>query len=71
MKKEERTYEKAMAEVQTLIKQIENKEINMDTLAVKIKEASEHLDYCKQQLFKVETEINHILSNQIETKENE
>ena len=50
-------YEAAIKELQTIVNQLESQEVNMDNLLEKVKRAKELLDFCKQKLRSVESEI--------------
>lgn len=58
---EEISYTEAHRELQEIVSEMENSEINIDMLDVKIKRASELLRICKDKLFKTEKNVQEIL----------
>jgi exodeoxyribonuclease VII small subunit len=56
------TYELALNELQTIIAEIENEEIGIDQLSVRVKRAAELLKYCQQKLRKTEDDVTKILN---------
>jgi len=51
------TYTEAYEELQAIVEGIENAEIGIDDLEVKIKKASELLKICKDKLYKTEQNV--------------
>lgn len=62
MKKENVSYEKAMQEVEQIMKELENGEVTVDNLLEKVKRAGELIQYCKQKLTVAENEISALLN---------
>jgi exodeoxyribonuclease VII small subunit len=60
MKKIE-TYTEAFDELQQLVQEMENGEISVDELAIKVKRATELIAFCKQKLTSTEQDIEAIL----------
>jgi exodeoxyribonuclease VII small subunit len=58
---ENKTYEEAFAELQSIIKEIENGTISIDELSKKVSRASELIKLCKEKLFKTEQEVSGVL----------
>lgn len=56
------TYESALNELQSIISEIENDEIGIDQLSVKVKRAAELLKFCQQKLRSTEEDVNKILN---------
>ena len=52
------TYDEAFAGLQKLVRQIENEDIQLDTLADKVKEANELIKFCEAKLRVIETDVN-------------
>ena len=52
------TYNDAFNTLQTLVRQIENEDIQLDTLAEKIKEANVLIQYCEAKLRNIEKDID-------------
>ncbi|MFD0976873.1 exodeoxyribonuclease VII small subunit [Salinimicrobium gaetbulicola] len=55
------TYTEAFKELQAIVSEMENSEINIDDLDVRIKRASELLKICKDKLYKTEKNVQEIL----------
>ena len=55
--KKKMTYENALKDLQTIVAAIENEEVSIDELTVKVKRAGELIQYCKEKLRQVEKEI--------------
>ena len=51
------TFDKAFAELEKLVEQIEDENIQLDTLAEKVKEANELIKYCETRLRSIATDI--------------
>lgn len=64
MKKEEPKYEEALQELQTIVRRMENDELDIDQLSTQLKRAQELIKLCKDKLTKTETDIKNILSEQ-------
>ncbi len=58
---EEINYTDAHKELQEIVNEMENSEISIDELDIKIKRASELLKICKDKLFKTEKNVQNIL----------
>ncbi len=52
------TYEKAMAELQGIVTQMQEDEINVDELSEKAKRAAFLVKYCQDKLRKIEEEVS-------------
>ena len=61
---QEMKYEKAYAELQTIVRQIENDELDIDQMAEQLKRAQELIKLCKDKLTKTDAEIKKILTDQ-------
>lgn len=59
--KKKLTYEKAYAEVESILEDLSTDEVSVDELAVKIKRAKELIQHCKGKLRDVESDINEII----------
>ncbi len=55
------TYSSALEELENIIQEIENEEISIDDLSIKVKRASILLKFCKETLRSTESDINAIL----------
>ncbi|MDT0647792.1 exodeoxyribonuclease VII small subunit [Zunongwangia sp. F260] len=54
-------YTSANSELQEIVSEMENSEISIDELDIKIKRASELLKICKDKLFKTEKSVQEVL----------
>ena len=54
-------YEKAVAELEQIVAQMESGEMDLDALTSKLKRAQELIKLCKDRLTKTEAEIKKIL----------
>ncbi len=57
------TYEKAVEEIENIIKDIEYGELSVEEVNEKIKRASYLLEYCKKKLKKTKNELDKLLNN--------
>lgn len=62
-KKSETTYKEAMEELQEILSMLENEEIGVDELAVKVERASELLKWCDKRLRETELKIQKIIGD--------
>ena len=62
MSKEEMKYEAAFAQLQDIVRKMENDEFSIDESAVQLKEAQRLIKFCKDKLTKTEAEIQKIQS---------
>ena len=58
--KEEQKYEEAFAQLQDIVRKMENDEYSIDEIAVQLKEAQRLIKFCKDKLTKTEQEILQI-----------
>ncbi|MCE2711662.1 MAG: exodeoxyribonuclease VII small subunit [Cryomorphaceae bacterium] len=58
---ENQTYTAAFEELQQIVRDMEDGEITVDELAVKVKLAAELIKLCKQKLVSTEEDVNQIL----------
>lgn len=54
--KQQLTFDTAFSELKKLVNQIEDDEIQLDTLAEKVNEANELIQFCESKLRTIETE---------------
>lgn len=66
---EKLTYENALSELTAISKEIENETISVDTLASKVKRASELIEFCQTKLKNTEAEVTKIIGK-MENQEN-
>jgi exodeoxyribonuclease VII small subunit len=55
--KRELTYSEAYSKLEKLVAQIESDNIQLDTLADKVKQANELIEFCEQKLRTIEKEV--------------
>ena len=55
-------YEAAMAELQAIVRKMENDELDIDQMAEQLKRAQELIKLCKDKLTKTDEEIKKILA---------
>ncbi len=61
--KKEITYEQAYQELNAIVSDMENEEIPVDKLSLKIKRAAELINLCKQKLLATEEEVDNALKD--------
>ena len=57
------TYAQAIAELETIVSEIENASIGVDELSEKVKRAAELIRFCRNKLTSTEKEVNSILKS--------
>ncbi len=55
------TYTEAMKRLEAIVAQIESNELDIDELADRLKEAQRLIKYCREKLYKADTEIKKML----------
>jgi exodeoxyribonuclease VII small subunit len=60
---EEINYTEAFEELQTIVADIEEGEISVDELSIKVKRAAELIKVCKNKLTSTEEDVNQILKD--------
>ena len=64
MTKQKLTYTEAVAELETILADLENNsEVNMDVISEKVKRAAVLMDFCKKQLHELDTELEKMLEH--------
>ena len=58
----EMKYEAAFAELQTIVRKMENDELDVDQMTAQLKRAQELIKFCKDKLTKTDEEIKKILA---------
>lgn len=61
MNNEGKTYKEAYEELQTILKDLENNETDVDVLSKKLKHANELIEYCKERLAKIEVDVDKLI----------
>ena len=69
MAKKKETYAQAMARLETIVRQVDGNELDIDELVDKIKEANEIIAFCSEKLKKADTEIEKLLADKHENEE--
>lgn len=60
------TYETALNELETIVEAVEQGNLPVDQLSVKLKRGQELIAFCKKQLTIVENDVNTILNHEQE-----
>ena len=60
MAKKKQTYESAYVELQTILEAIQSEEVSLDSLATQLKRAKELIQFCKEKLRAVESELEDV-----------
>ena len=58
-----------MARLETIVRQVDNNELEVDELVEKIKEANEIIAFCSEKLKKADMEIEKMLADKQENEE--
>ena len=58
--KQEQKYEEAFAQLQDIVRKMENDEYSIDEIAVQLKDAQRLIKFCKDKLTKTEEEISKV-----------
>ncbi|MDD6783308.1 MAG: exodeoxyribonuclease VII small subunit [Prevotellaceae bacterium] len=61
------TYSKATERLDEIMHEIENEQLDVDTLTDTLKEAKKLIDFCKQRLYDVDKSIREMTDEQSET----
>jgi len=61
MAKKSISYKDAIAEIELIVKKIENEESDVDELAGNVKRVAELIRICKEKLYKAEKEVKDII----------
>ena len=69
MTKKKETYSQAMARLETIVRQVDSNELEIDELVEKIKEANEIIAFCSEKLKKADAEIEKLLADKQECEE--
>jgi len=69
MAKKKETYSQAMARLETIVRQVDSNELEVDELVEKIKEANKIIAFCSEKLKKADTEIEKLLADKHENEE--
>jgi len=62
-KKEEPKYEEAFQELQTIVRRMEDDQLDIDQLSTQLKRAQQLIKLCKDKLVKADEDIKKILSD--------
>ena len=69
MAKKKETYSQVMARLETIVRQVDSNELEVDELVEKIKEANEIIAFCSEKLKKADMEIEKMLADKQENEE--
>ena len=64
MAEKEFSYTEAMAEIERIMAKLRSESVDVDTLAVEVKRASELIEKCKARLRTTEEEVNKLFSEE-------
>lgn len=57
-------YSQAVAEVEDILRKLDDEELDIDVLAAEVKRATGLIDLCREKLRKAEQEVNSVLENE-------
>ena len=63
MEKKKLTYKEAVTEIEEILEKLENEELDIDELALKVKRVSVLLKFCKEKLTSTDKEIQSIIED--------
>jgi exodeoxyribonuclease VII small subunit len=64
MGKHKLTYTEAVAELESILVELENNsEVNMDVISEKVKRAAVLMEFCKKQLHELDTELEKMMEH--------
>jgi exodeoxyribonuclease VII small subunit len=63
MEKKKITYKDAIEEIEEIVSLMENEELDVDDLTVKVKRAAQLLKFCKEKLYETENEVAKIMKD--------
>lgn len=69
MKQKKETYSQAMNRLETIVRQVDANELEIDELVEKIKEANEIIAFCSEKLKKADMEVEKLLADKQENEE--
>lgn len=55
------SYKEAIAEIEEIVLKLENNQLDVDELSVKVKRVSELITFCKSKLHETEEEVEKVL----------
>ncbi len=61
MQEKNETYSEAVEKLRKIVADIENRELDVDILSEKVKEATRLIQLCKDKLYKVDEEVKKVL----------
>lgn len=59
-KKIDISYTEAMAEIESILKQLQSTDCDVESLATKVKRASELIELCRKKLYKAEVDVEKL-----------
>ena len=57
------TYKKAMEEIESIVKSLEDNKMDIDVLGGRVKRAAELIEFCKSKLHDTEEEVEKVLKS--------
>lgn len=61
MAQKKQTYRESITEIEEILASIENDELDVDELAQRVKKVTQLLNYCKDKLYKTQSEVEKVL----------
>ena len=61
MNNKEKTYKEAYNELESILKDLQNNDTDVDVLTEKLREANELIEYCKKRLAKIEVDVDKLI----------
>lgn len=62
METKKMTYTQAMQRLETIVNDVENGRMDIDSICEKIKEAQQLIGFCKEKLYKTDKAVNELLA---------
>ena len=59
--KKKMTYDEAKLQLESILNDLQENQLGVDELSMRIKEAVELVDFCKKKLYSVESEVEKVL----------
>ena len=69
MATQKESYAEAMARLESIVRQIDSNQLDIDELSAKLKEANKIIEFCTKKLNKVDAEVEKMLAGKANTEE--
>ena len=60
-----KTYEEAISEIESIVKKLENSELNVDELSKDVQNSLKLIEFCKSKLCATEEHINRLINKDL------